>query len=175
MCTLVAMSDAPLADAADDTDWAAVGKGLASTAWALTGSADEAEELVQQTLAHLLDRRPDRAAHLGYARRVLSRLWLDQQRSLRRRIAGLSRFAPSPAVEAPGASPLSADEERHRLIRAIDKLPPKQRMTIVLRLIEHLSYPAIAEAMETSVDSVRANLHLARASLRAALGEERTR
>jgi len=174
MCTLAVMSDARLHEPADETDWAAVARVLARTARALTGSADEAEELVQQTLAHLLERRPDRAAHLGYARRALTRLWLDRQRSLRRRIAGLTQFAPQPSIEAPGASVAASDEQRDRLRRAIDALPPKQRMTIVLRLIDHLPYTAIAEAMDTSIESVRANLHLARATLRAALGEEGT-
>ena len=172
MCTLAVMSDARLPEHADDPDWAVVGRVLSRTARALTGSADEAEELVQQTIAHLLDRRPDRAAHFGYARRALTRRWLDQQRSLRRRIERMARLGPTTAVTPPGASHAAADEQRDRLRCAIDALPPKQRLAIVLRLIDQLPYPAIAEAMDTSVASVRANLHLARASLRTALGED---
>ena len=174
MCTLDVMSDARLSESADETDWSAIGRVLVRTARALTGSADEAEELVQQTIAHLLDRRPDRAAHLGYARRALTRRWLDQQRTLRRRIERLTRLHPPTATTPPGASRADEDEQRDRLRGAIDSLPPKQRLAIVLRLIEQLPYSAIAEAMDTSVASVRANLHLARATLRTALAEEET-
>ncbi len=52
---------------------------------------------------------------------------------------------------------------------AIDSLPARQRAALLLRVVEGLSYEAIAEALECEVGAVRANLHLARMKVRSRL------
>ena len=62
-------------------------------------------------------------------------------------------------------------EERARIKRELDELPPSQRAALGLRLIEGLSYEEIADLMGVPVNSVRSWLHRGRARLREALQE----
>lgn len=154
------------------TDWQVVSEGLRRYAIALTGRSDEAEDLAQQTLAHLLARAPDKASHVGYARRTMTRLWLDGQRSLRRRLrryALLARQSVEPRVDAEG---MTDGERSTSVARSIEILPPMQRAVLVMRLVEGMEYEHIAEALETNVGAVRSSLHLARRTLARSMGDE---
>ncbi|MFY7818271.1 MAG: RNA polymerase sigma factor [Akkermansiaceae bacterium] len=63
--------------------------------------------------------------------------------------------------------------ELHRSIdRAIASLPEQQRMAVILRTFEGLDYEEIAQALDTSVSSVKSLLFRARATLRDALAGE---
>jgi RNA polymerase sigma-70 factor (ECF subfamily) len=73
-------------------------------------------------------------------------------------------------ARAPEASLLRA-EEAARVRAAIDALPDRQRMAVLLSRFEELSYEEIAEALETSVSSVESLLFRARRALAAALAE----
>lgn len=152
-------------------DWTALRARLHRLALAITGRNDEADDLTHDVLASLLARDVRTAAHLGYARQALVRRWLDQQRSLRRRlarVAGLALFAPRAHRDSESLS----DAEQAGLIRcAVERLPLRQRLVLVLRLVEEQDYEEIAQILECSVESVRSNLHLARRAVRLSLGE----
>jgi len=148
-----------------------ISKRLRRMALALTRSAADADDLAQQTLVTLLVKRPDRAAHVGYGRRVMVRLWLDQQRSLRRRVARLVGLARLARPYHEDDDRLSVNDRYQKLYRAIDSLPARQRAVLVLRLVEELDYAEIAETLGCSVQSVRANLHLGRQRVRELTGE----
>ncbi|MFN0245342.1 MAG: sigma-70 family RNA polymerase sigma factor [Kofleriaceae bacterium] len=92
-----------------------------------------------------------------------------------------SRFAPR-EVQSIDASPEAAnivdparrsDDElgarrlEHILESAIDELDPKYRDVMVLRDIEGLSAPEVADVLEISVDAVKSRLHRARLDVRA--------
>ncbi|MFM2170704.1 MAG: hypothetical protein RI957_933 [Verrucomicrobiota bacterium] len=63
--------------------------------------------------------------------------------------------------------------ELHRSIdHAIAALPEQQRMAVILRTFEGLDYEDIADALGTSVSSVKSLLFRARAALREALADE---
>ena len=68
-------------------EWSTTTERLRRMALALTRSADDADDLTQQTLVTLLVKKPDHADHIGYGRKTMVRLWLDRQRSRRRRLA----------------------------------------------------------------------------------------
>lgn len=53
----------------------------------------------------------------------------------------------------------SANAELTRVLRALNELPDTYRETLVLRLIEGLSGPEIAEQVGMTAESVRVNLH----------------
>lgn len=155
-----------------EADWSGLSRRLLRVARALTGRADEAEDLAQQAIAAVLARRPELAGHEGYVRAALVRAWLDRERSVRRRVARATAWARvRPAWHLDEAG----EERSERLSRVrgeIERLPARQRVALTLRLIEGLTYEQIAEAMECDVGAVRANLHLARARLRERLGDE---
>ncbi len=67
------------------------------------------------------------------------------------------------------------EEERRmaRLNEAITKLPEKQHMTLVLRINEAESFAGIAEIMDCSVGTAKANYHHAVKKLKSLLKDER--
>jgi len=72
---------------------------------------------------------------------------------------------PDPGAPAPDASMMDG-ELQAAIQEAIDSLPEVQRMAIVLRRYEELSYEEIAEVMQLSVPAVKSTLFRARADLR---------
>jgi RNA polymerase sigma-70 factor (ECF subfamily) len=146
---------------------------LRSVALSLTGSSESAEELTQQTLAHMLARDAEFIFDVPYVRKVMLRLWLNEQRSLRRRLERSMRFARMPRSSFDATEWISQSEQVALVQRAIAKLPALQRAVLVLRVMEEMSYEHIADVVESSVEAVRANLHLARKAVRRACGEDR--
>jgi RNA polymerase sigma factor (sigma-70 family) len=144
---------------------------LWQTALALTRSHHDADELAQQTITTLLARHPDRADHRGYARQTMLRIWLNQQRSMRRRMLRTARLAAMTTFRFVDRDRVDGDELHERMHQAIDTLPPQQHAALVLRVVEELSYKEIAATLGSSVQTVRANLHLARQRVRKLLGE----
>jgi RNA polymerase sigma-70 factor, ECF subfamily len=72
-----------------------------------------------------------------------------------------------------GDDPLDriARGERARVVRAaIQKLPPRQRATLVLRVYQELTHQEIAKILGTSVGAVKANFFHALGNLRRLLG-----
>ena len=62
-------------------------------------------------------------------------------------------------------------EEADAVHRAIATLHPSQRVPLVLREFEGLSYEEIAEVLEVNVAALRSRLHRARLALLARLEE----
>ncbi len=151
--------------------WAVLRKRLLRIALALTRSRSDAEDLVQQTLLTLLARKPERAEHVGYARQTMLHLWLDHQRSLRRRLRRVAQLAATSRHRQVDRDEVSMNDQYRRVQRAIETLPPRQRATLVLRLVEELDYAKIAAVLGCSVQTVRANLHLGRRRVRRLVGE----
>ncbi len=152
------------------TDWEGIQRTLLGVAQGLTSNAAERDDLVQETLATLLAKAPEKALHRGYARSTLVRLWLDHQRSLRRRLARMARAAFLRPVHHTDAPAMDRDEQVRLVREAIEELPPRQRAAIVLRLVDGLPYEEIAESIGCDERAARSNLHLARARLRRILG-----
>jgi RNA polymerase sigma-70 factor (ECF subfamily) len=75
----------------------------------------------------------------------------------------------SETLEAGGASPESSllhKEERERIERSILQLPVLQRIAIVMRDIEGLSYEEIAEATQASLGTVKSRIARGREELK---------
>ena len=75
---------------------------------------------------------------------------------------------PDPDSPSPAASMLDS-ELQAAIQRAIDSLPEVQRMAIILRRYEEMSYEEIAEVLKLSVPAVKSILFRARADLRVQL------
>jgi RNA polymerase sigma-70 factor (ECF subfamily) len=63
----------------------------------------------------------------------------------------------------------SAEAEAAHALRVIQQLPEAYRETLVLRLVEGMTGPEIAERTGLTPDSVRVNLHRGMKALRARL------
>jgi len=78
------------------------------------------------------------------------------------------RTAPDPEAR-PDQAALGA-EQRERITRALDTLPPNARAIIMLSDVEGLSYREIASVLNCPIGTVMSRLHNARKRLRSALG-----
>ncbi|MDQ3069925.1 MAG: sigma-70 family RNA polymerase sigma factor [Acidobacteriota bacterium] len=75
----------------------------------------------------------------------------------------------APRLDARGEHPdaaLMRDQDAVRVRRAIQKLPPKQRATLILRMYRELPHEEIAGILGSSVGAVKANFFHALANLR---------
>jgi RNA polymerase sigma-70 factor (ECF subfamily) len=77
------------------------------------------------------------------------------------------------ADPAPGPEERSLSAETARAIqRAIEQLPPDQRMTVILCDVQGLSYDETAQVMSIELGTVKSRLSRARSQLRASLSEK---
>jgi RNA polymerase sigma-70 factor (ECF subfamily) len=96
---------------------------------------------------------------------------LRQRRS--RATAELPQDLPAAAETSAGTSgeeEVDREESRAKILEAIGDLPEEDRLVVVLKHMEGLSYKEIADLMETSIGSVESRLFRARQALRKKLG-----
>ncbi|MFE3837117.1 RNA polymerase sigma factor [Pseudogemmobacter sonorensis] len=144
----------------------------------LGGDRAEAEDLTQEAMLRLWRAAPGWRA--GEARvttwlyRVVANLATDRLRVRgRRRISALEE-APEPEDGAPGALARMIERDRMAALdRALATLPERQRLAVVLRHIEGLSNPEIAEAMGVGVEAVESLTARGKRALAAALSGQR--
>jgi RNA polymerase sigma-70 factor (ECF subfamily) len=140
----------------------------------MLGETAEAEDVTQETMLRLWRAAPDwqdRAALGTWLYRVASNLCIDRLRRRRQQSAGPP---PEVADEAPGAlGRLVARDRAAALSAALDSLPERQRLAVVLRHFEERSNPEIAEVLEVSVEAVESLLARARRALAAELAGRR--
>jgi RNA polymerase sigma-70 factor (ECF subfamily) len=124
----------------------------------------EAEDLAQEVFARALERLPgvrDPAAVGGWLCALARNLAADYHRA--RKPSSLPR-----EIEGPGDREAAADA-----LAAIRELPATYSETLLMRLVEGMTGPEIAEATGMTPGSVRVNLHRGMKLLRRRLGEER--
>jgi RNA polymerase sigma-70 factor (ECF subfamily) len=131
---------------------------VATLAWRILGDAEEVKEALQETFLRLfrhLGRYDESRDFFGWLYRIAVNVCRDLDKRRRRTFFGfLEQSAPPPTG-------LRID-----LARAIDALPPKERMAIILHDIEELPTDEVAEILGSSPATVRVQLSKARAKLR---------
>lgn len=141
-------------------------------AYRFLGEHHEAEDLVQEAFLKILDAAPryrPTASFSTYLYCVVSRLCFDRSKKYRPQYSDELPEVPDPA---PNAAELVVGRERRRAVRsALDALPAKQRMAIVLRYYEELGYAEIAQALATTEKAVERLLARGREGLRGFLAE----
>jgi len=137
---------------------------LYRAAWALTGSREDAEDLVQETYARVLARPRilRNEDDLGYLLRSLRNTFLNQKRAERRRL----RPDPLPdelgLVADPRAREPSDVLQTNELYAAVAALPENYRDVLVAVDIIGLSYKEAARALRTREGTIMSRLYRAR-------------
>lgn len=129
---------------------------------------DEAEELTQEvflTAHRKLVELADLALFGPWIHAVARNAATDRLRARARR----PKPEPLPEIAAP---PASEDELRQRVLWHVQKLPEAYRETLLMRLVEGLTGPEIAERIGLTAASVRVNLSRGMDLLRQALRKE---
>jgi RNA polymerase sigma-70 factor (sigma-E family) len=180
------MAAAPPESAADDRDAVASSlfrdryPTLVQMARLLVDDLETAEEVVQDAFVRLYGswrrlRDPSRAE--DYLRSTvwnMARDRLRRRRTVRRYEAVTARGpdAGGVGIAAPAgpAEAVVAEERRHQLVVALDRLPTRQRECLLLRFWGDLSEREIASTLGISAGSVKRHVHRALTRLTAELG-----
>lgn len=140
---------------------------LYRAAWALCGSREDAEDLVQETYARVL-KRPRRlrsADDLGYLLRVLRNTFYSGRRSAQRRPVTADLRDGLEALEDRHALQPEARLEARELYHAISALPDHFRDAVVAVDLLGLSYKEAGRALEVPEATLTTRLHRGRQRL----------
>jgi RNA polymerase sigma-70 factor (ECF subfamily) len=141
---------------------------LYRAAWALCGSREDAEDLVQETFVRVLAKPRFLRSEddLGYLLRALRNTFLARKRTERRR----PRTEPfADELEPVGRSSPEAELEAREVFGAIAALASDFRDVLVAVDVAGLSYEEAARALEIPVGTVMSRLYRARQQVARAL------
>lgn len=168
-------ADAPVTGHTWDADeavtqlYSAQYRSLVRLAVLLLRDVGTAEEVVQDSFIAMHGswrrlRDPDRA--LAYLRQTV----VNRSRSALRRRSVEHRHAPTPMPDHASAEHGALETlERENIIRALHRLPPRQREVLVLRYYLDLSEAQIAETIGISRGAVKSHASRGMATLRITL------
>lgn len=155
-----------------------------STAYRLLGNSEDAAETAQEAFLRAyraLDRLKDPARFGPWLLRTVTNLSLNARRSRRRTTVGLDEergtddSAENRGVTAVTSMTPDRQAEGHELQEALDAaleaLPEKQRLALMLFTIEGWAQKDIAALLECSLETVKWNVFQARKKLRDRLGD----
>lgn len=150
-----------------------------STAMRLLANNAEAEDIAQEVFLKAyerFDQLRDSPTAGGWLRKVATNLSLNHLSRYRARWSFFSEmFSNKPdedEIEVEFAAPDNleqelADADRHQLVeQALQKLPPAQRVPLVLYHLEGLRYEEIAAQLNVSLGKVKTDIFRAREALR---------
>ncbi|MFL1376369.1 MULTISPECIES: SigE family RNA polymerase sigma factor [unclassified Nocardiopsis] len=132
------------------------GPALLRMARSITGSHNDAEDLLQAALVKTFlswDRINDPRARDGYVRRAMVNARISEWRRSRLDVYPTDEI-PEQRVDDPTWRSDLADVVR----RSIDRLPDRQRTTVILRYYEDLTEVQIADRMGVTLGTVKSTL-----------------
>jgi RNA polymerase sigma-70 factor, ECF subfamily len=137
---------------------------LYRAAWALCGSREEAEDLVQETAARVLARPRQLHGHdeLAYLMRALRNTFLLSRRTASRRPRVRATLDQVDAVEPRSDGRPEAALQARELFGAIAALPEDFRLALVAVDVVGLSYREAARTLETQEATIASRLYRAR-------------
>ncbi|MQA04777.1 MAG: SigE family RNA polymerase sigma factor [Streptosporangiales bacterium] len=147
-------------------------RSLVRLAVLLVRDLETAEDIVQDAFVAMHGawrRLRDQERALPYLRQAV----VNKARSALRRRKVEIKYAPNPGPDAPSAEYGAIGSlERDTVLAALDRLPVRQRETLILRYYSDLSEAQIAEAMGISRGSVKSHAARAMAAMRELLDDE---
>ena len=141
-----------------------------SVAFRFLHDSAEAEDVVQDAFLKILDAAPryrPTASFRTYLYQVVSRLCIDRVEKKR---PDYTDEIPDVADPSPGPGEILAARQEEDVVRtALDSLPANQRMAVILKHYEGLSYAEIGLAIGVTAKAVEGLLGRARSSLQGRL------
>jgi RNA polymerase sigma-70 factor (ECF subfamily) len=145
---------------------------LFSIAYRMTGSASDAEDLVQETYLRFQASASQEIASLkAYLSTIITRLALDYLKSARvAREQYIGSWLPEPILTSEdGGSPLADLEQQEALslafLRLLEALSPPERAVFLLHEVFEYPFSEISGMLEKSAANCRQILHRARQNL----------
>ncbi|MEW6049474.1 MAG: RNA polymerase sigma factor [Candidatus Zixiibacteriota bacterium] len=153
-----------------------------SVAFRLLGNHLDADEVVQETFVRVYGRRKE-LQHVASFTSFLMRIATNYAIDLLRKRKGRGSVGDDPAT-LPGnvqmelsrrvRTPSDDFDDRvlmKEILQALDRLPPRQRLTAILHDIEGYTKTEIAGILNCPEATVRSNLHIARTKLKKILSK----
>lgn len=140
--------------------------GLRRFCYSLTGSAADADDLLQATVEKLLLKGMPEDAHTArWSYRVCKNVWIDELRSrdVRQRYpaAVIGEIGESPSTE----HVVDGEREMVAVSKALEQLPAEQRLALTLVAVEGKTYAEAAEILEVPVGTIMSRIARARKNL----------
>ena len=144
----------------------------------ILGDRAEAEDIAQEVMLRLWRAAPDwrtgEAQVSTWVYRVAANLCTDRLRAVKRKGAQALDAVAEPEDGAPSVvHNLIAVDRRAALQAALARLPDRQREAVVLRHIEGLTNPQIADVMQIGIEAVESLISRGKRALTAALAGRR--
>jgi RNA polymerase sigma-70 factor (ECF subfamily) len=150
---------------------------LFTVAYEMLGSAADAEDVVQEGWLRWSQVDQSRVDNpRAYAVRIVTRLALNQMRTLgRRREAYVGPWLPDPLLTGPDVAEdvVLAESVSLAMLVVLESLAPTERAVFVLREVFGFEHTEIAQAVDKSPAAVRQIAHRAREHVRARRPESR--
>ena len=140
--------------------------------YSLTGSAADADDLLQVTIERILDKgMPEDAHPAKWAYRVCRNAWIDEIRSRDVRQRYPQQVAEDDFESAPSAEQEASQEQAiGDVAGALEQLPEEQRLALVLVAVDGRSYAEAAEILDVPVGTIMSRIARARKNLASQLG-----
>lgn len=128
-------------------------------------NSDDAAEITQLTFIKAyqkLDTLDDANKFGPWVYKIANNLCVDElKRPDRKRRSSMDAIKFAPLVEVEDASDrnLLRNEAIVLLHKALLQLPPKQRLIVIMKEYEGLTFPEIAEILETPINTVKSRLY----------------
>lgn len=150
---------------------------LYRTALRLLGEQAAAEDMVQESLIKIWEKRHDLSAvkqPTAWCLRIVSNRCIDWLRSQKRHPSTELAAAERMVDQQPNPQELLENHDKQAIVvAALSALSPQRRQVVELREIEGLTYQEIADILGISLDQVRTDLHRGRLQLRNLLQTEK--
>src|SRR4051794_2166225 len=150
---------------------------LYRAAWAMCGSREDAEDLVQETFARVLAKRRTIASDadaLPYLMRVLRNTFVSSLRTRSRRPKTAPLEDAEPRLAASASSSPAAVMAAREVFAAIAALPEDQRDVVAAVDVAGLSYAEAASTLGVPTGTVMSRLYRGRARVADAVGAWRS-
>jgi len=152
-------------------------KKVYSLAYQMMGNHIDADEVTQETFVRVFEKQPDLKTityFQSFLLRIATNYAIDLlRRKQKRSISFEDETEMLPSVQAEMEEGIATPDrnlenlELSEIIsRAIDRLPPRQKITIALHDVEGYSMTEVAMTLGCPEATVRSNLHIARSKLK---------
>ena len=135
-------------------------------AYSLTGSPEDADDLLQGTIERVLTKGvPDDVNLLKWMFRVCRNMWIDEYRSRKVRMTAAEKPELHENNVVDGERIVHGQITLGEVNRAMATLPDEQRSVIALVAVEGLSYKEASDILSIPIGTVQSRLSRARVAL----------
>jgi RNA polymerase sigma factor (sigma-70 family) len=152
-----------------------VSRRLYVVAWRLLGNAQDAEDLVQETMMKLWDKRNELSGvenAEAFSVTMLNHIFIDNRRRQHLKETDVTKESLHVVAEDDTIKAIERSETADRVKQLIDDLPQQQRKVITMRDINDSSFEEIGEVTGLSQNNIRSLLSRARKSIREKMQDE---